>query len=264
MTHNVTYPGWLLQQRQFDFVNEPYVEKNLDQSITWGLHFGYVQPILQDEWKIGAILTTNRKTHPKIPNYDLMNIPRDPGDTWAFNIGSGLSRQNGPATFGLDLIYEPIWSNTWADAAEPVATVSGRIIPAGGKTIDNNFTFNNWIFRVGIAREEKIFGFKLGLQFKRFGYRLEQYNKVAEFERSQSESWTEWRPSIGLSLKFPEFKIQYMLRLTTGSGRPGVVNNWRAAAMMDSADFIVAPSGSLTLQNATVQTHQVFLMIPIR
>ena len=39
------------------------------------------------------------------------------------------------------------------------------------------------------------------------------------------------------------------------------------AVMMDAAaaaDFIIAPSGPLTLQDATVFTHQVSVAIPIR
>ena len=74
----------------------------------------------------------------------------------------------------------------------------------------------------------------------------------------------EWTPSFGAKVKFPEFELGYVARMTTGSGRPGV--QWtgpRAQAAMD-ADFIVAPSGPLTLQDARVLTHRVTVSIPIR
>ncbi|MFQ5866048.1 MAG: hypothetical protein ACE5IW_12545 [bacterium] len=265
MTHDVTYPVWILEQSTNGTLDEPQVERNLDRTNTWGLHLGYVLPLTPDEWRIGGIFTANRKSHPKIPNYELMNIPRDPGNSWAFDFGVGVSRTNGPATFGLDLIFEPIWSNTWAAASEPVETQSGWIIPPGGKTIVNDFKFTNWLLRIGIGRQEKTFGFQFGLQVRLIRYRLEQNNKIEESYRSQKESWAEWTPSVGLTLNFPEFQVRYTGRLTTGTGRPGVAwNGIRSAEMADFSDFIVAPSGPLTLQEAVVLTHQISVAIPIR
>ena len=33
--------------------------------------------------------------HPKIPNYEIMNIPRDPGTSWSYNLGVGIARDDG-------------------------------------------------------------------------------------------------------------------------------------------------------------------------
>ena len=57
----------------------------------------------------------NRKDHPKIPNYELQNIPRDPGETWGFELGTGLSKDSGQIEVGLDVVLEPIWSRTWSE-----------------------------------------------------------------------------------------------------------------------------------------------------
>jgi len=263
MTHDVTYPTWFGPEER---LNNDRVERNLDQTRTWGLHFRYAQPLTKQNWYIGGIITANRKTHPKIPNYDLMNIPRDPGDTWAYNFGLGLSRKDSAAKFGIDLIFEPIWSNTWADTPVPILNQSGNIIPAGGKTVINDFMFTNWIFRFGVGKQYKVFGFQLGLQTRFYNYNLEQVNKVEIFERSQNENWTEWTPSIGLNLDFSEFQVKYTGRLTTGTGRPGVARDWPIAEDLQfaqSADFILAPDGALTLQDATVFTHQVYVVVPI-
>jgi hypothetical protein len=196
-----------------------------------------------------------------------MNIPRDPGDTWAYNLGTGIAKQTASFSFGTDLIYEPVWSNTWADTPEPVLTAGGTTLPAGSKTVINDFRFNNWIFRMGIGRQYKVFGFQLGLQARFISYHLSQVNKVEVFEREQDESWTEWSPSLGLNLNFPEFTVKYTGRLTNGTGRPGVANDWPVLedmAFAESADIILAPEGSLTLQDATVFTHQVYILVPIR
>lgn len=265
MTHDVSYPAWFSEEGSNRSSIGTVVERNLDRTRTWGLHLGVVQPLPQDEWRLGGIFTINRKSHPKIPNYELMNIPRDPGTSWAFNIGGGIARTNGPATFGLDLIVEPIWSHTWAEASEPVVSRSGRIIPAGGKTVDNQFKFTNWVLRIGIGRQEEVFGFQFGLQVHWIRYRLDQEDKVQEFQRFQEEGWAEWTPSMSLSWSFPEFQIRYTGRLTAGTGRPGVAQSTRATA--DAAvpmnGFIVAPSGPLTLQETLVLTHQISISVPI-
>jgi len=165
MTHDIYYQTWfwegdiIANRRAADIVQE------LDQTDTWGLHVGSMIPLKNAESRAGLIFTANRKSHPKIPNYELMNIPRDPGVSWAFNFGAGLSHATDSSAFGMDLIFEPIWSHTWADAAEPLRNERGDvIIPAGGKTVENYFHFNNALVRLGLSGQGKIFGFQLGLQ----------------------------------------------------------------------------------------------------
>ncbi len=253
MEHNVTY--WTRKER------------NLDHSNTVGLHFGYVMPLADSGWLLGGILTGNWKSHPKIPNYELMNIPRDPGNSSAYNFGLGFSQTKKQVTLGIDLIYEPIWSNTWADAAGPVTTRSGSVIPVGGKTIENDFRFSNKLLRIGIHRDERHFGFQLGLQVRSIMYWLDQYDKVKESSRKQKEHWSEWTPSWSLNLNFTEFQIRYTGQATMGTGRPGVSSpdfQWRESFLTSKADFIIAPSGALTLQDARVMTHQISIVVPIR
>jgi len=269
VTHDVTYPVWLFNTDRFFSPITTSVERNLDYTNTWGLHLGYVQPLDSEESKIGFIFTANRKTHPKIPNYELMNIPRDPGNSTAFNIGLGISRSKDQAIFGIDLIFEPIVSNTWADTSEPVETRSGWIIPSGGKTVENDFQFTNWLLRIGLDRQKKEFGFQLGIQVHWIRYWLNQKNYVEEFERSQKERWAEWTPSIGFSWTFPEFQIRYTGSWKRGTGLPGIDLGGasgfvRMGEVSAANDIIIAPSGSLTLSELNVFTHQISISIPIR
>lgn len=266
MTHEVYNPVWPV------FMGNPSImtqvaetEINRDKTNTWGLHLGYRQPVGNRDWKIGTIFTANYKTHPKIPNYQIMNIPRDPGNSRAFNLGVGFSRHHENATFGLDLIYQPIWSNTWATAQEKIETAGGWIIYPGERTIDNDFKFSNSILRIGIQRENQRTGFQLGLQVYTYRYRLKQRDYIQSTSRKQRESWSEWTPSFSFILKFPEVRLQYTLRFTSGAGRPGVAQPWFGIREMSAsnADFIVAPGGPLTLQNSTVFTHQLTVSVPI-
>ncbi len=265
MRHEVSY--WTWQTDPIPGGNATEIVKNLDLTRTWGLHAGYTQPLGEENWKIGGIFTVNRKSHPKIPNYELMNIPRDPGYSWAFDFGVGLSQIEGPAVVGLDFILEPMWSNTWAEAIEPVETSSGRIIPAGGKTVVNDFKFLNWKLAFGIGRQEDVVGFQIGMQIQRINYWLDQRDKITESRRSQKESWVEWQPTMSLNLTFPEFQIRYSGSLTIGTGQPGVETPLftfsSSERSMSMSNYLVAPSGSLTLDEAVVLTHQISLSIPL-
>jgi hypothetical protein len=278
MTHDVTYVNWVWDPAPIcgDTISglvpcpprfEQRLEKNLDRTRTWGLHGRYQQPLTDTGWRLGTVFTVNYKTHPKIPNYEIMNIPRDPGSSWASNAGVGLSRTHGPARFGFDLVLEPIWSDTWAEADTAMRTASGKTIPPGGRTVENRFVFTNAHVRMGVAREDRRTGLQVGLQVRSISYRLDQTDLVAESSRTQREDWMEWTPTWGGSLKFPEFEIRYLGRLTTGTGRPGVAWTGARGAMVEmaaAADIIVAPSGPLTLQDAHVVTHQVAVTLPIR
>lgn len=268
MTHDVTYLDWVRDTARLPAPRlEERVERNLDRTNTTGVHLRYAGPLGRAGWQVGGIFTVNRKAHPKIPNYEIMNIPRDPGHSWAYNLGAGLARTTGPVTLGIDLVYEPIWTDSWAEADTATKTRSGRVIPKGEKTVENEFFFSNAHIRAGVAREDRRLAFQLGLAVRTIRYQLEQFDHVQERKRDQEESWMEWTPSWGLALKFPELEVRYLGRLTTGTGRPGV--EWtgqRGVALAEArtADFIVAPSGPLTLQDARVLTHQIAISVPVR
>ncbi len=269
MRHDVTYadvswrPG----------VNEPWPEpqvtlreeENLDHTDTWGAHVAYRRPLSAPGWSIGWSLTTNRKDHPKIPNYEIQNIPRDPGDTWAHALGLGVAKTEGPFRFATDIALEPIRTDTWADAAADTTSVNGRILPAGTKTIENEFSFFNAVIRTGAAYDYRKATFSLGLRIRSMDYELDQYDHIQESRRVQEESWMEWTPSLGINLRVAGTTLRYLGRLTTGTGRPGTRWDDRAMAVPQAAtDFILAPSGPLTLQDARVTTHQLSVVIPMR
>ena len=81
---------------------------------------GWQRPVGDSGWRVGASVTGNLLTHPKLPNYQVVDVvrpvPWDPGHSAAYNFGVGVSQQTGPSTFALDFIYEPIFTHTWGDA----------------------------------------------------------------------------------------------------------------------------------------------------
>jgi hypothetical protein len=180
----------------------------------------------------------------------------------------GLARTAGATTFGVDVIYEPAWSDTWAEAAGPTVTMGGDTIPLGGRTVENSFSFSNAAVNMGVGHTVGQATFQLGLSVRAYDYDLEQSDLVADTFRQQSEHWMEWTPSWGARVDLPGVSLRYLGRVTTGTGRPGVA--WgggvptRAAGFAEANDIVVAPSGPLTLQDVSVVTHQISVAVPIR
>jgi hypothetical protein len=269
MRHDVVYVDWILvDTTNWVWQDSVREEHNKDHTRTWGGQVAYRQPVGTRGWRVGGSLTGNWKTHPKIPNYEIMNIPRDPGTSTAFSIGVGIAKQAGPTTFGIDIVYEPGSSTTWAEADTAVTTESGGTIPAGGRTVDNEFGFSNAAMTMGVTREVGKAAFSFGLNVRTYDYQLDQWDHVAETFRRQNEQWIEWTPSWGALLRFGDLELRYLGRATTGTGRPGVAWTGDVATRADAAaganDILLAPSGPLTLQDVTVVTHQLSISIPIR
>ncbi|MBI2073684.1 MAG: hypothetical protein HYT81_11770, partial [Gemmatimonadetes bacterium] len=274
MTHDVTFLDWFWDPATQQSRPKARLDQNRDYSDVWGLHLEYERPLSVAGWRIGWLATANRMSHPKLPNYEIRSvqvIPRDPGTSYAFNAGLGIARTHGPATFGIDVIYEPIWSHTWADAEGPTATRTGGTIPASGMTIENHFRFSNALVRMGVTRDlGQTADFQLGLVVRSIQYRLNQDDHVQVSSRSLREHWVEWTPTWGFGLRFPEVEIRYQGRVANGTGRPGVVPEPRGgfeladATARVASNILVAPTGPLTLGEVKVVTHQISLSVPIR
>ncbi len=273
MQHDVTYLNLVWEPIPPDTFPTPQwrtrVDENLDYNDTWGGHLAFRRPVGRNGWQVGWSVTANVKDHPKIPNYEIQNIPRDPGDTRAYALGVGLAKAEGPARFGVDVFLEPIRSETWADAAADTTDIHGNLIKAGDKTVENEFVFTNALIRTGAAWNYKLATFRAGVQVRSVSYELDQFDHIQARKRGQDESWMEWTPSFGVSLDLAGVTILYAGRITTGTGRPGT--RWTDSRMAEagfndalSVDFLLAPQGPLTLQDARVTTHQLSVVVPMR
>jgi len=274
MVHDVSFLDWIWDPATQQNRPQTRVDENRDYSDVWGVHVEYERPLSVAGWRIGWLATANRMSHPKLPNYEIRSvqvIPRDPGTSYAFNAGLGVARTHGPATFGIDVVYEPVWTHTWADAQGPTPTQKGDTIPAGGMTIENFFRFSNALVRMGVTRDiGQIADVQLGLVVRSIQYSLDQDDHVQVSSRFLREHWVEWMPAWGLGFRFPEVEIRYQGRVVNGTGRPGVVAQPRggfvdlANASSVASNILVAPSGPLTLGEVKVVTHQISLSVPIR
>ena len=244
-------------------------ETNEDRTRTWAGQFEWTRRLRAPGRTIGIALSTNYKSHPKIPNYQIQNIPRDPGTTWAHELGLGVARRRGPTTFGIDVALQPIRSHTWQEAEGPVETAGG-MLQAGDKTIENDFDFANLMLRTGVSHEFDRLGIQLGVDLRSYEYRLEQQDHVEGTTRRQSENWIEWTPSAAATFGLSDTDIQYATRATAGTGTPSIDGGWwnlavdRTIPSRGGPDFIAAPSGAPWLDRAIVWTHQLRIRVPIR
>jgi hypothetical protein len=251
-------------------------EQNLDQTHIWGVHSKYHRPVGSDGWRIGGLLTANRLSHPKIPNYAVQNTPRDPGTTYGYDLGVGAARIAGPSSFYVDLIVEPMTSSTWADLARDTTDVGGVVLPAGARTMENSFEFHNSKARVGAGHafplnpdSSSTVSFDAGLSLYTIGYGLRQTNNVARTTRRQSERWTELTQSLGVRVRTRDFELSYAFRRTCGNQGCGDDNDrvivFAPGAMLASAGGIIAaPAAPLFLQSGTETTHRFVVAVPIR
>ena len=279
MTHDVHFTTWRWDSTARRTITTERDEHNIDRTHVWGAHTQLVQPVGANGWRLGGLATVNRLSHPKIPNYVVMNIPRDPGTTYAYNVGVAAGRAVGPTTFGIDLTYEPMTSETWADAAADTTGPAGTI-RAGGRTVENRFRFDNVRLRVGAGRDYAIgsdrrsaIGYQVGLAAYAIDYRLRQWNRVQGTFRVQDEDWMEWTPTLALRVRARDLDVRYAYRATCGNGTSclpggreddGLVFAPNASGGLGTGGVIAAPSAPLTFDGGRASAHQLTIIVPIR
>ncbi len=270
MTHDVTFLDSFWDPGTQQFFQSPRVARNRDFSKRWGVHVKYERPLTTSGWRIGWLATANRTSQPNIPNSDVLNIPQEPGRAAAYELGVGVSRTSGPSVFGMDLVYQPIWSTTWAEASTPTATSGGNLIPVGGRTVENGFHFSNALFRMGVSREvplgqlTKTVALQLGLVVRSVHYNLAQRDFVDATTRRLGESWLEWTPTWGLSFRFPELELRYRGRVTHGTDRLVAPSNQFIAQPIARPGFFPPTGSAMTLDGVHVVTHQFSVSLPLR
>ncbi len=269
MVHDVGYMEWewgdpFVGPQQPPIVTE-WQERNEDFTVSWGSRVRYSWPMGEIS-RVGLILGGTTKDHPKIPNYNVVDIPRDPGNSAVFNLGVGASQTDGGTTIAMEFVFEPGRSHTWAWAEEAIELPSGAELQPGDKTVDNQFRFSNWNLGVGFDEEGERMGWQFGLRVRQINYSLDQHNYLAEEHRDTRESWMEWTPSLGARLKVGGMELSYMGRFTA-KGWPGF--NWFggqdvqiADASGPGVDFVVGPTGPVSLPSYRVTTHRLTASFP--
>ncbi|MEO5510948.1 MAG: hypothetical protein ABIV28_01895 [Longimicrobiales bacterium] len=246
-----------------------WTEQNHDVSRTNGLRTAYVHELNDAPgWRIGVSATANRKTHPKLPDYDLARLPRDPGTTTAFDFGVGVAKEQRGTRFGFDINYVPARSNTWANSDTVIFVAqNGQYIAPGGHTVDNEFHFANLRMATGVGHESSKGGWQLGLSVASNSYTLQQDNHVLLRTVRTQEDWTEWTPSWGLHHTFGDISLRYSGRLVM-KGFPDLGTRTEFATTPVSGadsgqDFLVPITGPVFLPDYSIFTSQFSVSVAI-
>jgi len=274
MNHDVAFMDVFWQPSARTMTLVPRFEPNADRVETWGLHLGYTRPLADSGWRIGGIVTANRIDQPRMPSYDLPQVPADAGCAHAYDLGIGIARSASNWTFGVDAIFEPIWSQSWDRADEATQTRTGVPIAVGATTLDNEFRFTNGILRAGFGATAPLSStaaltFEAGGQLRAVRYRLEQRDAVLAEERRSTQSWNEWTRSWGMSLRLIGAELRYRGNLTTGAGRPGF-DGFGGIAVPDvavrpgSSSFLPFNPTATSFDDVRVTTHQISLSVALR
>lgn len=258
-THEVSYSNFSWLWRDPLITNLIRTEINKDETKEWLMYARYMRPI-NSFWKVGVSLSVNWKDHPKIPNYSLANIPRDPGISVAYNIGVGANWSNSKSLWGFEYIYEPIATNTWAEAGEQILPPPNQNLSPNYKTIENFFTFYNHIIRIGHQSQSKWewLDYRFGVQFRFYRYNMNQNDNIRRTARVFSTDWLETTASGGLTANLGNIRLMYTLQLVFGNGMVGTASSGvtPSDAGARTADFLPAPSGSLVVDNIILVTQQ--------
>lgn len=232
---------------------------NQDEHQGWLLQTDYIHTVTPG-WSVAGLLTADWRYHPKIPEYPLANIPRDPGHTQALQIGLGCKWQNSSTLLGIDLIYEPIDVKTWAEAATEITTWDKQVYHKGDKTMRNDYQFRNRLLRSGMQyRISRTVQLASGAQIRFYEYDYYQNDFInrSETTAKPQRAWTETTWSGGLTLHLAHVNLTYNVRLLSGTGLLERQWLWRWFGEVDfaKADFIIPPTVQLNVTPVTYVTQ---------
>jgi hypothetical protein len=254
--HDVGFTDRFWDPAQRRPISRQRVEHNAEQTNTWGVHLEYERPLADSGWRVGALTTANRISHPRIPKYDVMTGLGAAGRSTAMNVGVGVSRAVESMAFGIDAIYEPILSNTWEDS------------------LDNRFRYSNAKLRGGVSRTFKLtdprssLSVQIGAELYSIHYVMHQEDRLNQIASVRRETWLERTRSAGMSLRIPGVEVHYHVRTRSGVGRPGVVSG-SSVVVGPATDFAPGPwmppvTNAAALGAVRATWHQFAISIPQR
>jgi len=130
--------------------------------------------------------------------------------------------------------------------------------------------FANVILRTGVSREfpmmvtDTWLRLQAGIQLRANQYRLDRTDAAGTVSRFH-DSWMEWTHSAGMTIRTNDFELRYAWRLQSGTGRPGVQNNFTGGTCSGIC-FLpgASPSnGAVVLVPVRITTQQFSISVPM-
>lgn len=224
-------------------------------------------------YRAGMTMEWSWRYHPKIPDYPLSGVPRDPGITRALDLGLGLSRQDDETLMAVDAIFERVDGRTWVAAESSTKRDDGSIIARGEPVLWNNYLFTNGLLRLGVeTRLREDLRVQLGSQIRTYRVDYTRKDEITgdELFVKRQGQWGELVLTGGAVLRREPWEWIYSLQIVNGNGIPGRIGwwmPWRGGAFLEGAaaygtfgaDFYIPPLG-VGIEPVPVLMHQVTLV----
>jgi hypothetical protein len=235
-----------------------WTDHNRDRDNIWGAHVRYVGGVARDGWRTSFIGTVNRKTYPSLPNYDVASVPRDPGESWAFQAGVGANRTTARRTVVYELVVEPAWSHTWANSADSAGAPVVR-------TSENWLHFVNGHVLAGAEHRTSWGALQYGLRLDEVHYSISRQVFSAGSSVESGSTWLEWTPTWGIALHAGMAELRYTGHITM-KGAPdlgwGESKTTVQPPTMDTGDYLPPVIGGWT-RDFWSAAHQITFSVPL-
>ncbi|MBI2427222.1 MAG: hypothetical protein HYV29_00210 [Ignavibacteriales bacterium] len=225
---------------------------------------GIFRQEVSEKVSLAATATANWKELPKLPDYPIAGVPRDPGYTRAFNLGGGMTYMMNPSIlFAFEYLYEPIMADTWVDALETRTTGSGTIMK-GNREQEHNYDFHNHILHLGLQiRPEEWLTLQAGASLHSYSYAYEMKDHLNNISRQSSpeNEWTETTLTGGIIAQYGNVQLSYTAEFLTGRGllEQERIFRWDQAGVRAN-DVILVPNDFLKIKPVNVMSHRMTVM----
>lgn len=257
LKYDVGRVAWSWMNNTPSTQNRYWVDHNRDRSNIWGAHVRYVGSADSSGWRPAVIATVNRKTYPSLPDYDIAPVPRDPGESWAFQAGIGTSRVTQKRTIVYEIALEPAWTHTWANSAPD--SLGSPIV----RTSENWLHFIDGHALAGMESRTSWGAWQAGLRIDEVHYSLSrQVFTGTGRDVDTGSSWLEWTPTWGFGVHAGMAELRYTGHITFKGGIAGESKVIVTPANSGGSDY-VPPAINASDEDFWSAAHQFTVSIPL-
>ena len=218
--------------------------------------------------RIGAMASVWARDQSRVPRYDWVHIPRDPGTSTIGELGVGVQTVGRLMRLALEVAVAPGTAHTLLLSDSTIMRGDGTTIQPGDPILDNDFRFRNW--RAGVGADVPVGrgGFQVGLGLHRYSFRLRQRDLVWGEDHDAGVSWTELVPSIGGGVGIGPVEVGYSLRLVNRGFSPCADYSYRTSCQRVPVRYHftgmrAAPTLPDDLPDFRLTSHQLTFSIPV-
>ncbi len=247
---------------------ELWIREEGSRSDIWEGTVRYSVQIPDRSVRFGAMASVWARDQSRVPKYDWVHVPRDPGTSTMGELGVGVETVGRPMRLAMEIAVAPGTGHTLLLSDSTIMGGDGTTIQPGDPILNNDFRFRNWRAGVGAEVPFRKGGFQVGLGLHRYSFRLKQRDLVWEQDRDADVSWTELVPSIGGWVEIGRVEVGYSLRLVNRGFSPCEDYSYRTSCQgvpvrYHFTEMRVAPTLPDDLPDFRLTSHQLTVSLPV-